>query len=850
MGWSTTQDKTIYSVNDTRPATVTTIDITADNNNMVYAVWGFDGDGDRIPDIDNQTHKITVTTGEGGSADVEYSYNKTQMGTLADSTTNTYYVVDGENLTVNIEPAEKMAVDTITVDGKAYVNNGKNTLPDGNSWTSYTFSKVTKDHTIAITFAKDEDGNKVPDKNEYTLTYNANEGTGAPEKETGLIYGETYKLSQEEPTHEDETWNGQTVKVLFVGWTTDERVQGEIYSIEDTAPNTITRVTITGNTTVYAVWGYDADGDGQPDVTENTKYTITASWDDNQGDVTAVYDAPEQTSATSKVWKVASGSNLTVNITAKSGMAVDTITVDNGEPYVNNGQNILPDGNNWTSYTFSDVTANHTIAITFAEDADGDGVPDKYQGEYTVTAQANDGNGSITPPVSIVSAGEDVEFTITAAEEFALDYITVNGDVVYANNDASNKFVGTWTLKDVREDCAVVAFFGADNDKDGIPDNPSYYTMTISAGTGGSIAPSGTVFVKSGEGLSLTITPNTDYHISDVVVDGNSVGAVGSYTLSNVQGNHTIAAYFAKDSSDPGTRDDYTLHYVTNGGKHLSSETKSSAWTKDYEDLPTPVRDGYTFEGWYWDLRLTEPVTGDVKVDKTTVTLYAKWSNDNYGPDDTGVSGWLETDEHNAFLSGYPDGSFQADKNMTRAEVAQMFYSLLLDKDVKITKSFSDVPADAWYAKAVNTLSSLGMLGGYPDGTFRPDAPITRAEFAAIALAFAYDPASASCSYTDVSASAWYYTYVAQATTYGWIGGYPDGSFRPNNSITRAEVAVIVNNMLGRDADESYIDRNEDELVSFVDLSKNHWAYYTIMEATNSHDYTSASSGETWTRVK
>ena len=297
---------------------------------------------------------------------------------------------------------------------------------------------------------------------------------------------------------------------------------------------------------------------------------------------------------------------------------------------------------------------------------------------------------------------------------------------------------------------------------------------------------------------------------------------------------------------NPGTRDDYTLHYVTNGGKHLSSETKSSAWTKDYEDLPIPVRDGYTFEGWYWDLRLTEPVTGDVKVNKTTVTLYAKWSGGSYGPDDTGVSKWLETDEHNAFLSGYPDGSFQADKNMTRAEVAQMFYALLLDKNVTITKTFSDVEDDAWYAKAVNTMASLGMLEGYPDGTFRPDAPITRAEFAAIALAFAYDPASASCSYTDVSTSAWYYTYVAQATTYGWIGGYPDGSFRPNNSITRAEVAVIVNNMLGRDADESYIDRNADELVSFVDLSKNHWAYYTIMEATNTHDYTTSSNGESW----
>ena len=273
MGWS----KTRRTGSSTDPDYVTEIDIAANNDNKVYAVWGFDGDGDGTPDINNQTHKITVTTGEGGSAKVEYSYNQTQTGTLADSTTNTYYVVDGENLTVNIEPAEKMAVDTITVDKTVYTNNGKNTPPNGSDWDSYTFSKVTKDHTIAITFAKDEDGNKVPDKNEYTLTYDANGGAGAPEKETGLISGKTYPLSSMEPSHVDETWNGQTVKVLFVGWTMDTNAVNKIYSIEDTAPDTITRVTITGDTTVYAVWGYDADGDGEPDVTENTKYTITAA---------------------------------------------------------------------------------------------------------------------------------------------------------------------------------------------------------------------------------------------------------------------------------------------------------------------------------------------------------------------------------------------------------------------------------------------------------------------------------------------------------------------------------------------------------------------------------------------
>lgn len=372
------------------------------------------------------------------------------------------------------------------------------------------------------------------------------------------------------------------------------------------------------------------------------------------------------------------------------------------------------------------------------------------------------------------------------------------------------------------------------------------YTIEASSGANGRIDPVGFVKVAAGADKTFTMTADAGYHISDVTVDGESKGAVSSYTFKNVQANHTISVTFDRNTT---TRDDYTLHYVTNGGNHLSSETKSHKWTKDYEDLPTPVRDGYTFEGWYWDLRLTEPVTGDVDVNKTTVTLYAKWS-EKIGPDDTGVSDWLETDEHNAYLTGYPDSTFRADRNMTRAEVAQMFYALLLDKNVTITKSFSDVPDDAWYATAVKTLASLGMMDGYPDGTFRPDEPITRAEFATVGLAFAYDPLDASCSYYDVGANAWYYTYVAQATTYGWIGGYPDNTFRPGNNITRVEVCVIVNNMLGRDADERYIDRNEDELVHFVDLSDSYWGYYTIMESTNTHEYTGSFTNEKWTDVK
>lgn len=379
------------------------------------------------------------------------------------------------------------------------------------------------------------------------------------------------------------------------------------------------------------------------------------------------------------------------------------------------------------------------------------------------------------------------------------------------------------------------------------------YTIIASSGANGTISPNGSVTVAAGTDKTFTITADAGYHISDVTVDDKSVGVQSEYKFENVWGNHTIHATFAKNSNPTS----YTLYYHSNFGEDVTfyqSSSTRSVTVKEYENVGRlPERDGYVFVSWNTepDGSGTRYMPGDTfRIDGSSDNLYAQWQKDKTGPDDSGVSNWLETDEHRAYLTGYPDSTFRADRNMTRAEVAQMFYALLLDKNVTITKSFSDVPDDAWYATAVKTLASLGMMDGYPDGTFRPDEPITRAEFATVGLAFAYDPLDASCSYYDVGASAWYHTYVAQATTYGWIGGYPDNTFRPGNNITRVEVCVIVNNMLGRDADERYIDRHEDELVHFVDLSDSYWGYYTIMESTNTHEYTGSFTNEKWTDVK
>lgn len=137
---------------------------------------------------------------------------------------------------------------------------------------------------------------------------------------------------------------------------------------------------------------------------------------------------------------------------------------------------------------------------------------------------------------------------------------------------------------------------------------------------------------------------------------------------------------------------------------------------------------------------------------------------------------------------------------MTRAEVAQMFYNLLLDQDVEITKTFDDVSEDAWYAKAVNTLASLGVVSGVGDNKFEPNRSITRAEFTTMAMKFAVGGEEGENIFSDVDEDDWFYKAVVDSIQYGWIHGYPDGTFRPNNSITRAEVTAIVNNMLGREA--------------------------------------------------
>ena len=211
----------------------------------------------------------------------------------------------------------------------------------------------------------------------------------------------------------------------------------------------------------------------------------------------------------------------------------------------------------------------------------------------------------------------------------------------------------------------------------------------------------------------------------------------------------------------------------------------------------------------------------------------------------------LNRTDHFAFLVGYTDGTFGPERNMTRAEVTTMFARLLteqIEADKTYSNTFSDVPKGYWAANYIGYMQQFGIITGYSDGSFRPDAPVTRAEFAAIASRFE-KLTEGSKSFTDVSDTYWAARYINFAATRGWVTGYSDGTFKPENTITRAEVAAVTCRLLERSADQSYIRSHLKELRTFSDVTESHWAYWYAMEAANGHDYTKSGGSENWSRT-
>lgn len=291
-------------------------------------------------------------------------------------------------------------------------------------------------------------------------------------------------------------------------------------------------------------------------------------------------------------------------------------------------------------------------------------------------------------------------------------------------------------------------------------------------------------------------------------------------------------------SSGHSTR--YTLHYESNGGTAYKDERCSSG-TKVTLDK-TPTRESYTFTGWYADKALTQKITSvTMNSDKT---VYAGWEA-------TGVPDKLNGDDHFAYVIGYPDGKVHPEGNISRAETATIFFRLLKsdirDGNLTADNDFSDVSDGQWHNKAVSTMAKLGIVKGRRADRFDPDASITRAEFAAICARFSTKPVENSGSFSDISGH-WAENEIERAAAFGWISGYPDGTFRPDARITRAEAMTMINRVLCR-MPQSESDLL-DSMVTWPDNKPSDWHYLAVQEATNSHDFNRQGEvGESWTKL-
>lgn len=291
-------------------------------------------------------------------------------------------------------------------------------------------------------------------------------------------------------------------------------------------------------------------------------------------------------------------------------------------------------------------------------------------------------------------------------------------------------------------------------------------------------------------------------------------------------------------SSGHSTR--YTLHYESNGGTAYKDERCSSG-TKVTLDK-TPTRESYTFTGWYADKALTQKITSvTMNSDKT---VYAGWEA-------TGVPDKLNGDDHFAYVVGYSDSTVRPNANISRAEVATIFFRLLKsdirDGNLTADNVFSDVSDSQWHNKAISTMAKLGIVKGRRADRFDPDASITRAEFAAICARFNTKPVKNSGSFSDISGH-WAENEIERAAAFGWISGYPDGTFRPDARITRAEAMTMINRVLCR-MPQSESDLL-DSMVTWPDNKPSDWHYLAVQEATNSHDFDRQGEvGESWTKL-
>ena len=674
------------------------------------------------------------------------------------------------------------------------------------NWTDEKGSPVSDKETIDYTLKFPELGKtytftanfKTIPVETVTLTYDANGGTGAPGKEEGLAKNTWHTMSTQVPTHQDVN----NVKVVFGGWSLDKAVIGQVYN-RDGKPTGIcqsNQVYMSTDMTVYAVWGMDENGNGIPDFNE-TKYTVTYT------------DGADGKVFTDQVYR---------NLLEREATPQYSGTLTH------------PDGlsfSGWNPKVSATVTGNATYAATWTTppapdepDAPTDDEVKALLDEAVTIDCVNtavkhedktfalmDGSYKIGTVSGNASSGFTCDITVEANP-----YVAAYNEKVAGEHELVDKAADSDTIKLKWNDSKWTVVYGAQpvtfDVKCDTPAAPDFDDIEALF--------NGKVFVDC---VEKSWHPTYGYGLlaNGYTLTGPVKGADGEYTCTVTL---LASAYLAEYNGDVAEKHALASYQ---GDEVVALKWTGSAWTVINGELP--VTFDVVCDTWYPPI--IPPVTPSEPV---------------YTPN------WLNTTDHVSYIIGYEDGTVKPNAGITRAEVATIFFRLLTDgareRFWSETNAYTDVAAGSWYNIAVSTLSNMGILGGYEDGTFRPNASITRAEFAKIAVSF-FDWADvyAVNSFVDVRGSAWYADYVAVAAELGLIEGYGGNVFRPDATITRAEACTIINRTLGRAPDADHL-LPVAQMNTWPDNSDTGvWYYAQIQEATNSHDYRWICSVEQWT---
>lgn len=459
----------------------------------------------------------------------------------------------------------------------------------------------------------------------------------------------------------------------------------------------------------------------------------------------------------------------------------------------------------------------------------------------------SDVKGSVDVSDDILNGAQDIDITVNIKKD-------------PSDNGAANKEIASGSMdpekdKLISDPIQITVEKDVDGEKSDVENLQEPITVTIPVPDDMKDRKDYKIIHVIGEDVEVIEPVEKDgklvFEVSDVDPDSSyfiTAGDIKPVTPPINNGGNGGSSGGSGGSGGASTTKKSTLYFKTNGGNEIDPVTVKTGTKIDLSKY-TPVREGYTFEGWYGTATFDDEI-GTFFISGDTVTVYAKWTRIGADHD---ASDFLETEDHYAYIIGRSDGNMGPEMNITRGETATIFFRLLKD-DVRAEfwsseNPYPDLEKEKWFNNAVSTMTKLGMVNGYNNGDFGGDDAITRAEFATIAVRFfGGEYLGDTDKFGDIDGH-WAVNYINQAAQLGLVEGYGDGTFRPDAKITRAEAITIVNRVLGRDKLDN--ESLTDDIIDWPDVPTSMWCYNAIAEATNSHNYERGEDNmERWTSLK